>query len=203
MSAGRRPGAGRGRWQLIALLVLFVGPTIAAMLLTFSEWRPAELTNHGELVQPPERIAMDDWRGAGGSLPEFAGVWLLLMPVDGDCTAACHDRLETLGRVRLALDRDVERVRIAVLQPPGSATPRVEGEAVAELTAPQGEVVELARNAETPVAVHLLDYRGFHVLRYPQPLDASGVLDDLERLLRLSKEEAERRAAREDSPDAT
>jgi hypothetical protein len=44
------------------------------------------------------------------------------------------------------------------------------------------------------MAAHIVDYRGFHVMRYAAPLDAAGLLDDLEKLLRLSKEEAERRA---------
>lgn len=200
MTRGTRPG--RGRWQLIALLVLFVGPTLAAMVLTFSGWRPSAGTNHGELIQPPERIAMDEWRDTGGEVPDFAGDWLLLVPVAGDCAADCRDRLATLGRVRVALDRDADRVRVATLQPSGAAPPAAAGEALARLTAPAAQVAALAGNAGTPVALHLLDYRGFHVLRYPEPLDASGVLDDLERLLRLSKEEAERRAARADTPNA-
>jgi len=47
------------------------------------------------------------------------------------------------------------------------------------------------------MAAHIVDYRGYHVMRYAQPLDASGLLDDLDKLLRLAKEEAERRAAEE------
>lgn len=189
----------RGRWQLIALLVLFVGPTLTAFVMTVSDWRPGSGTNHGELVQPVERIETADWRTRAGARPDFAGQWVLLMPVAGDCGADCRERLDALGRVRIALDRDVDRVIIATLQPEGAEPATAEGEALVRLSAPAAQVEELARNAGEAMAVHLLDYRGFHVLRYPRPLDASGVLDDLERLLRLSKEEAERRAA--ESPD--
>ncbi|PWG61953.1 hypothetical protein [Sediminicurvatus halobius] len=189
----------RGRWQLLAVLVLFVGPTVAAFVLTVSGWRPGGTTNNGELVQPVQRLAMEGWRDRTGEAPDLDGSWILLVPLAGDCNAECEDRLETLGRVRIALDRDVDRVRIATLQPPDSVPPEADGDALVRLTAPAPRVAALIGNAGQPVAVHLLDYRGFHVLRYRRPLDASGLLDDLERLLRLSKEEAERRAS--ESPD--
>ena len=51
----------KGRWQLPVLLALFVVPTLAAMVLVFTDWRPAGFTNNGDLVQPAGK--RETWTG--------------------------------------------------------------------------------------------------------------------------------------------
>ena len=188
----------KGRWQLIALIVLFFVPTLAAMVLVFTNWRPAGFTNNGELVQPAEQLNPQTWETVGAEpKPVLTGDWLVVVPQSDECQTTCIERLDVLNRARVALDRDIERVRLIVLQPNTRTEPVIEASAAADLltlAAAPATLAALTRHDGEPMAAHIVDYRGFHVMRYAAPLDAAGLLDDLEKLLRLSKEEAERRA---------
>ncbi|MEX0431154.1 hypothetical protein [Spiribacter insolitus] len=188
----------KGRWQLIVLLAIFILPTVAAMVMVFSDWRPGTFTNNGDLVQPPVQLEPGQWQAVEGAAPTLAGDWLVVMPQMQACGEACLQRLDKLNRVRVALDRDIERVRLIVLQPQDQLEPVVEPAAgILNLAAPAAIVERLAVHDGEPIAAQVVDYRGYQVMRYPVPLDASGLLDDLEKLLRLAKEEAERRALEE------
>lgn len=188
----------KGRWQLMALALLFFVPTLAAMVLVFTNWRPAGFTNNGELVQPAEQLNPEAWQAVGqGEAPVLKGDWLLVVPQTTACQTDCRERLDVLNRARVALDRDIERVRLIVLQPNTRDQAVIEADDSADLltlAAAPGVVAALSQHDGEPMAAHIVDYRGFHVMRYAAPLDAAGLLDDLEKLLRLSKEEAERRA---------
>ena len=188
----------KGRWQLIALLAIFILPTVGAMVMVFSDWRPATFTNNGDLVQPPVQLEPGQWQAVTGTAPTLAGDWLLVMPQVRACNEACLERLDALNRVRIALDRDIERVRLVVLQPRALTDPVIEPAGdILNLSAPASVVEGLAMHDGEPIAAQVVDYRGYQVMRYPVPLDAPGLLDDLEKLLRLAKEEAERRALEE------
>ena len=188
----------KGRWQLIALLAIFILPTLAAMVMVFSDWRPGTFTNNGDLVQPPVQLEPGQWQAVDGTAPVLAGDWLVVMPQMQACGEACLERLDALNRVQIALDRDIERVRLVVLQPEDRTEPVLEPAAgILNLAAPMASVERLASHEGEPIAAQIVDYRGYQVMRYPVPLDASGLLDDLEKLLRLAKEEAERRALEE------
>lgn len=188
----------KGRWQLMALALLFFVPTLAAMVLVFTNWRPAGFTNNGELVQPAEQLNPEAWEAVGqGEVPVLKGDWLLVVPQTTACQTDCRERLDVLNRARVALDRDIERVRLIVLQPNTRDQAVIEADDSADLltlAAAPAVVAALSQHDGEPMAAHIVDYRGFHVMRYAAPLDAAGLLDDLEKLLRLSKEEAERRA---------
>ncbi|MEX0374940.1 hypothetical protein [Spiribacter pallidus] len=188
----------KGRWQLIALLALFILPTAAAMIMVFSDWRPGTFTNNGDLVQPAVQLDPSTWQNLDGETPALAGDWLLVMPQQSDCGEDCRGRLDVLNRIRVALDKDIDRVRIIVLQPGTRAEPVTEVQSgFLRMSAPAETLERLARHEGAAMAAHIVDYRGYHVMRYAEPLDASGLLDDLDKLLRLAKEEAERRAAEE------
>ena len=188
----------RGRWQPLALLLVFVLPTAGAMIMVFSDWRPGSFTNNGDLVQPAEQLDPGQWRGVTEEAPTLAGDWLIVTTQRGDCGSDCRERVDQLNRAQIALDRDIERVRLVVLQPDAREAPVFEPvPGILNLSAPAAVIDRLARHEGEPMAAHIVDYRGYHAMRYARPLDASGLLDDLENLLDLAKEEAERRALEE------
>jgi hypothetical protein len=191
-------GRFKGRWQVIALLAIFILPTAAAMVMVFSDWRPGTFTNNGDLVQPAEQLEPGTWQGVVESAPVLAGDWLIVAPQSTRCDEDCLERIDRLNRAQIALDRDIDRVRLVVLQPDDVAEPVFEPvPGILNLSAPGAVVDRLAVHEGEPMAAHIVDYRGYHVMRYARPLDASGLLDDLENLLGLAKEEAERRALEE------
>ncbi len=188
----------RGRWQLIAIAALFLLPTLAAMVMVFTDWRPGTFTNKGDLVQPPVQLDPQAWEQRLAEPDPLAGDWLLVLPRADACGSACRERLDTITRIRVALDRDIDRVRLIVLEPLSGAVDAASLPAGIELMAASAAQLDtLLRHDGAAMAAHIVDYRGFHVMRYAEPLDAEGLLDDLEKLLRLAKEEAERRALEE------
>ena len=105
--AKRHGGPWRGRVGLILLFALFFAPALLAWLLVLSGWRPASLTHHGELIQPPRPVAELVLGGAAGT-DLFAGLWSLLLVVPSECGDDCRQALDGLQRVRIARNKDAD-----------------------------------------------------------------------------------------------
>jgi len=183
-----------GRVQIIALAVMFFGPALLAWIMVLNDWRPSATTNHGRLVQPPEKMVTDGWRWASGAaLREdwFTGHWTWLVPIDGPCGSACEGMLDVLRRARIALDKDADRVEIVTLQPAGAPLPSSEFRGLRSALAPARSVRSLLPD-DAQRGVSVVDYQAFRMMAYPVPLDGSGLLDDMERLLKLANERVER-----------
>jgi hypothetical protein len=190
----------RSRRRLILIFLLFFGPLLAAWLLILNGWRPLGTTNHGTLVQPPAPVAelplmRGDRTAALGEGP-FLGRWSMLLVLDGPCDDACLYTLDRMVRVRVALNKDADRVQMLLVLPEVVPAPQLPPGGPDLLRLPRGVAAELAEAAPAaggvPSAVHLVDPYGFRMMRYSPPLDAQGLLKDLRRLLRLSDEEIER-----------
>ena len=194
-----RPG--RGRLQVLGIAALFFVPAIGAWLLLLSGWHPQSTTNTGVLIDPPQPVAAAEWRWRGdGPVPGdwFTGHWTVLAVRDGPCDATCREALDSVLRVRIVLGRDAHRVETILLQPPDVTAPTDAPPALRLATAPPAVIDRLMTEALPPgvtpaaTAFYLIDYLGFRMMAYPQPLDASGLLDDLEQLLELANEDVER-----------
>ncbi|HEU0223902.1 MAG TPA: hypothetical protein VFR29_00540 [Steroidobacteraceae bacterium] len=176
---------GRGHRQLLLVALLFLVPLGAAMWLYFSSgWRPAPGAQHGELIDPPRTLPSTALRGS----------WSLVLLLTGPCDAACVASLEEMGRARLALDKDIPRVRRVLLHDGGCCAP-----GIAVLTEPDVLVLAAAGadgeslRAPFPPApdggrrIYIVDPHGNLVMSYPSTGSGRGLLKDLERLLRLSR----------------
>lgn len=192
----------RARTQLLIVVGLFVVPALLAWALFASDWIPSGTTNHGELIQPPEAMAPSDWTTRTGkpfSRADLLGYWNLLLVVDGRCEQSCMESLDLLRRLRLALGAESDRVHLLLLQPQGAPAadlPDVSQPVVFELLAPSNRIASLlaksADGAGTGEGVFIVDYRAFNMMTYPVPFDGSGMLDDMEHLLRVSNRQVER-----------
>ncbi|NLO80866.1 MAG: hypothetical protein GX093_11315 [Xanthomonadaceae bacterium] len=194
--AKRHGSPWRGRVGLILLFALFFAPALLAWLLVLSGWRPASLTHHGELIQPPRPVAELVLGGAAGT-DLFAGLWSLLLVVPSECGDDCRQALDGLQRVRIALNKDAGRVQLLLALPNGVAAPAPMPAGVALLRLPAAQASSLASGNGAALAVHIVDPFEYRMMRYAAPFDASGLLKDLRRLLRLSNEEIERLRRRE------
>ncbi|MBX3702203.1 MAG: hypothetical protein KF822_00335 [Steroidobacteraceae bacterium] len=178
------PERRRGRRQLLLVAAVFLVPFAAAIWLYFSGWRPASGAEHGELIQPPR------------PLPSAAllGSWSLVLLLDGSCDEGCVAALEEMGRVRLALDKDMPRVRRVLLHDGGCCDPAPAALAEPDVLvlAAAGADGESLRARFPPAADHgrriyVVDPHGNLVMSYPSAGSSRGLLKDLERLLRLSR----------------
>ena len=187
-----------GRRKLLLILGLFLVPPVIAWTLYFSGWRPASTGNHGQLVDPPVQLEVPSLdvvaspRDAGA--PDLRGEWTLLLTLNSPCGEPCLEQLHATRQVRTALAEDARRLqRVLVVpedrEPPGAR--QLLGHAdLYVVRAPDLEWTRPRRDREA-VSVSLVDTRGFQMMRYQTPLDASGMLSDLRHLMRLSNEELE------------
>lgn len=198
------------RWPIILLAVMFFGPAVLAWAMVISGWQPGATINNGVLLEPPVNQAHEGWRMANGQpMPAtwFEGYWTLLVPVAGDCGADCRAMLDELRRVRVALNQDADRVRVLLLRP-RDAEPlpaRLAFAGLVHASAPRERIAALLGSVPgdrgAGRGVFIVDYLGFRMMGYPVPLDGSGLLDDMERLLRAAEERIEDHL-QHDGPDA-
>lgn len=184
----------RNRRRLILIFLAFFVPTILAWLLVLNGWRPGEPSaQHGVLIQPPLPIAeLEFSRDAGPVIQasSFKGRWSMMLIVNGICEGDCTYMLDRLMRVYISLNKDTDRVQLVLVLPQEVPAPEVLPEGMQLLRLPVPVMASLVEPESAQV--HLVDPYGFRMMYYPPPLDASGLLKDVRRLLRLSNEEVER-----------
>jgi hypothetical protein len=188
-TAAPRPAGSRK--VLLLLLALFAMPiAIATALLGFG-WRPASKP-HGELIVSSQPLPFEGLRAANGTpLPTdlLAGHWTLLVAENGPCSDECQVRIDTVRRLHVALNKHMPRVRRVWLSPaPGSDVqlPALQARYPDLVVAAPASPAWQALLSESHSPLIVIDPAGRTVLKYGEPFDAKGALEDLQRLLRYS-----------------
>jgi hypothetical protein len=199
----------RQRQVLVGLALLFFAPLAVTFYLYYGPtgWRPGGRVNHGDLIDPPRPLPgvslpivgrNGDSQAIGGSTkPDFLkGKWTLLYVGPGSCSALCRADLYNTRQVRIALNRDMDRVQ-RVFIADGDCCDRALLDAQhPDLLAVQAtqEAVPLLRllpayNGIAPTAaerVYVVDPLGNLMMSYAPDAKPKGMLQDLKRLLGLS-----------------
>jgi hypothetical protein len=196
LTRGPRPRSiWNGRLALLLLLACFFVPAAVAWTLFFTGWTPSSTGNHGELIQPPQRldIALVDASGRPPADGVFRGRWSIVLTAEHGCGPDCERMLDELLRVRVALAQHADRTRIMLVLPTGAQPPALPDAALERaLSIYWHAVPEAPAEASRGSSIELIDTRGFAMMRYPQPFVASGLLADLKKLLRISNIDLER-----------
>ncbi len=190
------------RARNLRTLALLAGLFLLPLLLAFctyygSSWRPGSHVNHGVLVTPPRPLPAVRLRQvlppAGGAAPAlFREQWSLVYVGAGSCDAACAQALFVMASARLALNNELTRVRPVFLASadccaqgrlahdyPALVVLDAQGAAAAALLAqfPDGQ------RAHT---LFVVDPLGNLMMSYDARQNSRGLLEDLQKLLRLS-----------------
>jgi len=191
----------RQRRVLIGLALMFLAPLALAFYLYYGHvtWRPGGRVNAGALVEParPLPALALPLLGAGNTDPNFLkGKWTLLYVGSGPCSEACRIRLYQTRQVRLALDRDMNRVQRVFIAGAGCCDAGFLHEQHPDLiTIRAGADADAApllallpgRDASAPLQpVYLIDPLGNLMMVYSGDMKPKGMLEDMKRLLRLS-----------------
>jgi hypothetical protein len=188
----------RGRWKMLALLLVCAAPIIASYL-TYYVIRPEARRNFGELIEPQRSLPALTARALDGSavpLQSLRGQWLLVSVAGGACDSACEKHLYFQRQLRTGLGKDRDRLDwvwlvsdnqpvrpevLSVVQQQATVL-RIEPQALGAWLAP-------APGRALPEHLYLVDPIGNWMMRFPPDLDAEGaarVKRDLERLMRAA-----------------
>jgi cytochrome oxidase Cu insertion factor (SCO1/SenC/PrrC family) len=186
------------KFQIVLLALIFLIPIGAAFF-----WKPTELVNQGELVQPARPVANIPMQALDGESVPFAQLatkWTMIYFGPADCPKACQTALYDMRQVRLAQGVNRERVQyvlVLVDGEPGAGlqTLRREHPQLRVMSATAQNLHALAEEFRLPEGspldglgrVYLVDPLGNFMMSYPQGADPTGMNRDLARLLKASR----------------
>jgi hypothetical protein len=185
----------RGRRRFLLVASLFFVPLATAILLYYSSgWRPA-VGAHGELVTPPRPLTVSGLMlrdGRDAPADTLRGKWSLVLDAGPVCDETTRARIDELGNLRLALDKDLDRVRRVLLHQGACDSfeflSRDADLLVLAAVGPAGRTFlsQFPPALEEGRAIYIVDPNGNLMMSYRATGSARGMLKDLERLLRLS-----------------
>jgi hypothetical protein len=186
----------RSRRFLILVALMFFAPLALSFYLYYGAgaWHPGGHVNRGELVQParPLPALSLPLLGAGQTDAQFLKrKWTFLMAQPGVCDEACLQRLYDTRQVRLALDREMDRVQRVLIADAGCCDLKALREShpdliVVERTTAAQPLLALL-GAQNSHRVYLVDPLGNLMMFYPSEAKPKGMLQDIKRLLQLSQ----------------
>lgn len=196
----------RQRRILIGLALMFFAPLGLSFYLYYGKsWRPGGRVNAGELIAParPLPSLALPLAGAGANPspttsdtnPQFLkGKWTLLYVQHGRCDDECRRHLYDTRQVRLALDRDMNRVQRVFIgdgdccdfEELRAAHPDLMVIRASAADEPLLALLPTASGAVNSHRVYLIDPLGNAMMFYAPDVKSKGMLEDMKRLLRLS-----------------
>ena len=183
-SRSEAPDRRKGRWQLILILMMVIGPmALATFMYKLQFWVPDSRSYHGELIGNGQTRA-----DIGVQADEDR--WQLLVTAPTDCAADCQQLVYLARQLQISLGRDASRASHALA---GAKPLSSEYEAKLKAQYPQLQRYSLdlptfTQSAAAPGEAQLwiVDPHGNLVLRYDAKVKGKDLLNDLRLLLKLS-----------------
>lgn len=187
--------ARKSRAQLLILIAVFFMPLAIAFALYYGAWRPVGSTNRGELIDPPRPLPTAALTSASGAPLDTAfvrGKWSLVYIGDGACDTRCREALTLTRQTRLALNDDlprVQRVFLAIGACCDSTYLDAEHAGLIVARTDSAAGAALLREFPEPQAgrIYIVDPLGNLMMSYASDAPPKGLLEDLEKLLKLSR----------------
>jgi cytochrome oxidase Cu insertion factor (SCO1/SenC/PrrC family) len=183
----------------IAVALMFFAPLGLAFYLYYGHgtWRPGGRVNAGDLIEPPRPLPALTLplMGSGATDPRFlTGKWTFLYLQHGRCDDECLRHLYDTRQVRLALDREMNRVQRVFIADDDCCDMKALQAAHPDLIAIRASAADEPLRALLPSRpgaanshrVYLIDPLGNLMMSYAAGAEPKGMLEDMKRLLRLS-----------------
>ncbi|MEZ5542252.1 MAG: hypothetical protein R3F42_09415 [Pseudomonadota bacterium] len=212
--ADRKHVARARRWQrgfltsrqaFVVLGLIFLAPAFVAWVMHHSGdggWRPEGMTNRGSLVHPARPLTLPAELAAGAQpLNDFLqGKWTLLYIGGADCGETCRGNLYKMRQIRIAQNENMKRVQTLYLLQGDAVPPQLDGMlqqdyrdlAVTPISAAQaGQIAPFfdidGATMEGAERIYFIDPLGNLMMYYGPDADPSGMLKDLQKLLKYSR----------------
>lgn len=180
------PRKGRGRWQLLLLLAIAIGPMLlASAMYQWRFWVPETRSYHGVLIGNGQ--ALTDLGVQGQLAPR----WQILVTAPDECAADCRELVYLARQIQIGLNRETARAGHGLaaaepLAPDYAATLEREYPQLGRYRL-DVQAYETATEALPGAWLWLVDPHGNLVLRYPAGSNGKAILDDLRYLLKISQ----------------
>ncbi|MBP5076706.1 hypothetical protein HUS84_22525 [Pseudomonas chlororaphis] len=174
----------RGRWQLLLIVAMVIGPMILATgMYKLQFWVPESRSYHGELIGNGQSRA-----DIGVQADETR--WQILVTAPKDCSEDCQQLVYLARQIQISLGRDASRASHAL-----AAAQPLDADYQAKL---QREYPQLQRypldlatftkgtSDQGAPLLWIVDPHGNLVLRYDARVKGKDLLNDLRHLLKLS-----------------
>ncbi|GAA6133058.1 hypothetical protein [Halopseudomonas sabulinigri] len=184
----------RGQLKLLAICAVVFGPILVAGLMAhFNIGIPQTHSNKSDLVAG--EIQLDDWQIALDPVG-YGAPWRLVVTSPEACTEACLQLVHEARQINVAVGREADRVEHLLAS--GSRLPHSEQENLetrfprlqqVTLSAPayHSSLQQLPTSWQQGPQLWLVDPLGRVVLHQSAAAPGKHLLDDLKRLLKLSK----------------
>jgi len=192
--AGRKSRSLAPLWAMVAV---FAAPAIAAWFFYLNpEYLPSGRSNKGELIDPvvalPSDLALSTGDGSDFPRDLLEGKWTLVYLASGACDDACRNQLIAMRQIRLALgesQRSVERLLVLTDTTATDLARELGAEfAGMRIALGGGRLAELLGEGTVALdRIYILDPMGNLMMRYAAGAPARDTLEDLEHLLKASK----------------
>lgn len=201
-SVSNTGASSRGQYKLLALIFLAAAPVAIAAYMYFAQvGLPASTTNKGNFIIPPlssELLGIDQLHKETAAFQQLDGhrKWVILLVAKGLCEQRCEQALYNARQVNIALGKDSDRVGRLLLFTEADVQ-------LENVLAEHPELVRQSVNQDrvdeliAAVAAHdlslenydmlLMDPLGNIMMHYKADQDGRDLLDDLKRLLKVSK----------------
>jgi len=188
----------KSRLKLIGIILLFVTPVIYAWYLVFftNFKMHSKGVEHGLLISPIIQVGdFELVEPISHKIYQLMGKWTLVSFVENKCDKACEFQLYSLRQIWLALGKDGNKIqRLVIVKDNNLITSE-------QIKLSQGQFLlkddrDLkdrlnSRFKSYPAfeseAIYLIDPYGNLMMQYKKGTNPSGIIKDLERLIRISK----------------
>lgn len=188
------------RVKLLGLIGVFIFPFIAGWLALYVFEIKPESGNYGTLVQPVKKIDWPTLKSHKGQVYEggFGRKWAFILVTGNRCSDACRSNLFYMRQSRILLGRDADRLQNVFI-----SSAEIDDdmkrflEEYPELVIidkfKDSSLLRQFRTDESSEAVgstpkmYLVDPDQNYMMHYPADADEHRVLEDLRKLMKLSK----------------
>jgi hypothetical protein len=179
------------RVQMLLIASVFFGPLAIATWMYYGGYlQPDGRTNHGALLKPFINIA-DEFPDAE-IVESGDGFWMLIYPNTSECREDCRTALYTIRQSRKMLGKEMDRlVRVFLHGESLPDTVFLADEHAGLITMKDFDLSALLDNKK-PAALSvggyfLMDPLGNLVMYFEPEIDPSDMVEDIKRLLKLSR----------------
>jgi cytochrome oxidase Cu insertion factor (SCO1/SenC/PrrC family) len=189
----------RQRRILVLVAFMFFGPLALSFFLYYGRvnWHPGGRVNAGVLVEPARplpQLALPLLEAGETDAKFLTRKWTFLYVQHGRCDDECLRHLYDTRQVRIALDREMNRVQRVFIAERGCCDLAALREANPDLISVASGAPAEPLLALLPVSpgtlnshrIYLIDPLGNLMMYYAPEAKPKGLLEDMKRLLRLS-----------------